>query len=132
MSIDKLLSDSSEVDSPDAATPAKAPNKSTPKASSVQIDEMQVEEPIDNTEESIPTMVDVIKTRLSFVLTLISIVGLFALAFIKGVDITSTLPLILGVYVASKSTTNIMHSINASKDPRCNTAAVISKLNKQD
>ena len=79
-----------------------------------------------------PSVADIIKTRLSFILTLISIVGLFALAFVKNIDVTSTIPVVLGVYVASKSTTKIMHSINASKDPRCNTANVISRLDNQD
>jgi heme O synthase-like polyprenyltransferase len=73
-----------------------------------------------------------IKSKLSFILVLISIIGLFALAWFKGVDIMTALPIILGMYVGSRSATSISHVIQASKDPNCDTASAIAKVEEKD
>lgn len=68
------------------------------------------------------------QTQLGFILTLICIKGLFALAFIKGVDILGTLPVILATYVGARTAERGMAVMAASKDPNANTHEVIREL----
>lgn len=68
------------------------------------------------------------QANLGFVLTFISIVGLFLLAFFKNVDINATLPVILATYVGARASEKIV-SINAAcKDANCDTRQVIHDL----
>jgi hypothetical protein len=69
-----------------------------------------------------------LKTKLGFFLTLVSVIGLFGLAYFKDVEIGGTLASILGIYIIGKSITNVGHSYNASRDENCDTESVISKL----
>lgn len=72
----------------------------------------------------------VMKNYLSFLLTLISILGALGLAYFKGVDITSLLPTLLGIYIVSKTTEKSNMIWAASKDPQSNTQEVIKEMSK--
>lgn len=61
-------------------------------------------------------------------LTLICVIGMFMLAWFKDVDIMSTLPLILGIFIGSKSFEKASTVYSASKDGTCDTHAVIREL----
>jgi hypothetical protein len=66
-----------------------------------------------------------------FFLTFISILGMFALAFFKGVDIMSSLPVVLGLYLGAKTGEKMSAHAAASRDPSCNTAEVISAISEK-
>ena len=72
-----------------------------------------------------------LKNNLSFVLSLIATVGLLALAWFKGVDISMTLPAIVTGYVLGRAGTKASHAWSASKDPNADTQKVIEKLEGQ-
>lgn len=73
-----------------------------------------------------------IKNKMSFVLTLISILGLFGLAYFKDVDIALTLPTVLGIFVAGRTFISTSHGWAASKDPKANTVETIKSLEEKD
>jgi uncharacterized membrane protein YfcA len=66
-----------------------------------------------------------------FFLTLISIVGLIALAFYKDIDITMALPAVLGLYLGAKTSEKASAHFAASRDPSCNTAEVIAAVTEK-
>lgn len=68
------------------------------------------------------------KQNLSFVLTFISIIGLLTLAFYKGVDISMSLPAVLGIYVGARAGQKSLAIYAASKDENADTHAVIRDL----
>lgn len=68
------------------------------------------------------------QTNLGFLLTFISILGLFTLAFTKGVDIGATLPVILATYIGARAGEKSMAMMAASKDPNADTRQVIHDL----
>jgi hypothetical protein len=72
----------------------------------------------------------VMKNYLSFLLTLISILGALGLAYFKGVDVSSLLPTLLGIYVVSKSTEKSAMAWAASSDPKADTGEVIKEMSK--
>ena len=69
-----------------------------------------------------------LKTELSFVLTFISIIGSFALAFIKGTDVNTLVPTILGIYITNRSAQKMTSVLAASRDPNASTEEVVSML----
>lgn len=71
-----------------------------------------------------------IKPYMTALLTLISIVGILALAFIRDVDIQILLPTVLGIYVGGKTTQKVSAHINARGDTVANTEHVIDKLDE--
>ena len=72
----------------------------------------------------------VMKNYLSFLLTLISILGALGLAYFKGVDVSSLLPTLLGIYVVSKATEKSSMVWAASKDANANSGEVIKEMSK--
>lgn len=69
------------------------------------------------------------KNYLSFILTLICILGSLALGWFKGVDQTVLLPSLLGLYVLGRAGQKSVAMFAASKDPNCDTENVINSLN---
>ncbi len=67
------------------------------------------------------------KNKLSFLLTFISMIGLFALAWFKGTDIETMLPTILGMYILGRAGSKISYVWAASKDPNADTVSAIEK-----
>lgn len=72
------------------------------------------------------------KTKLSFILTLMSVIGFFILAFTKGVDVNTSIPTILGLFIAGRAVVSASHGWAASKDPNADTKATIDKLEEKD
>ena len=66
-----------------------------------------------------------------FLLTFITLTGLFALAFIKDVDIATTLPIVLGIYIGAKTGEKASAHMAASRDSSCDTAAVIAAVTEK-
>lgn len=65
------------------------------------------------------------KNKLSFILTLLSLIGIFALAWHKDLDIQMLLPSVLAIYVLGRTTTNVSTAWAASKDPNADTLKAI-------
>jgi hypothetical protein len=72
------------------------------------------------------------KMHLSFVLSLIALLGVLALAWYKGVNLDILLPSILGIYIVGKSVQKMSGHWAASKDPNANTTEIIEKLEDRD
>lgn len=68
------------------------------------------------------------KSKLSFVLSLIATLGLLALAWFKEYDISTVLPIIVTGYVLGRSATKASYALSASKDPNADTKAVIDSV----
>lgn len=68
------------------------------------------------------------KINFSFILTLLCLIGMFLLAWFKNVDIMATLPVVLGIFIGSKSIEKSAAVYSASKDNTCDTHAVIREL----
>jgi hypothetical protein len=66
-----------------------------------------------------------------WILTFISVTGLLGLAFFKGVDITMSLPAVLGLYLGAKTSEKASAHLAASRDPSCNTAEVIASVTEK-
>lgn len=75
---------------------------------------------------------EIIQTRLGFVITLVSVVGLIGLAWFKGVDITMALPTVVGLYLTGRTASAVSHVWAASKDPNADTAEIVKELEKRD
>lgn len=63
----------------------------------------------------------------SFILVLLSVIGLFLLAFFKGVDISMSLPTLVSMYVLSKVAGRVSDGWASSKDPNADTNEAIDK-----
>ncbi len=72
------------------------------------------------------------KTKLGFFLTLLSVIGFFALAWFKGIDITMAIPAVLSIYIVGRTTTNISATWAASKDPNADTQKAIDTVVDKD
>lgn len=72
------------------------------------------------------------KNKLSFILTLLSIIGVFVLAWYKNIDIQVLLPSILGIYVIGRTTTNVSTTWAASKDPSADTLKAVEMIDKKE
>ena len=72
------------------------------------------------------------KNKLSFILTLISVIGLLALAWFKNVDLQMLLPSVLGIYILGRTTTSVSSAWAASKDPHANTLEALQIIDKKD
>lgn len=70
-----------------------------------------------------------VRNYLSFFLTLLCIVGVFGLAYFKGTDVTTVLPLLLGIYVGGRTTQKAVEIASASRDPNCDTIEAIKTIN---
>lgn len=72
------------------------------------------------------------KNKLSFILTLLSIIGIFVLAWYKNLDVQMLLPSVLGIYVLGRTTTNVSATWAASKDPNADTLKVVEMVDKKE
>jgi hypothetical protein len=63
---------------------------------------------------------------LSFILTAVSIVGFFVLAFYKGTDIEIAIPTILGIYITNRTAVKFSAHKAAIADEAVNTTQIIS------
>jgi len=68
------------------------------------------------------------KNYLSFVLTLISILGIFAAHFVRGTDIEILLPTVLGIYVMNRTASKMSAHLAASRDEKADTGEVIRQV----
>jgi hypothetical protein len=64
----------------------------------------------------------------SFFLTLLSLIILFILAWFKDVDVVATIPMVLGVYLGTRTADKGVAIMGASKDPNADTISVINAL----
>lgn len=67
------------------------------------------------------------KNKLSFLLTFISVIGVFVLAWFRNINIEIMLPSILGMYILGRTTSNVSNVWAASKDPNADTLEAINK-----
>lgn len=72
------------------------------------------------------------KSKLSFLLTLISVIGIFVLAWFKNIDIQVLLPSVLAIYIVGRTTTNVSTAWAASKDPQADTLKVCEMVDKKE
>jgi hypothetical protein len=72
------------------------------------------------------------KSKLSFILTLISVIGIFILAWFKNIDIQMLLPSVLGIYIIGRTTTNVSTAWAASKDPQADTIKACEMIDKKE
>lgn len=68
------------------------------------------------------------KQNFGFICTITSIFGMLLLAWFKGVDISASLPVILGTYLGARAMEKGTAYTMASKDPKCDTRALINDL----
>jgi len=68
------------------------------------------------------------KAYLGFILTLISIVGCLTLCWFKGIDISLTLPTLLGIYISGKTVERTAAVMSVAKDPAADTRQVIADM----
>jgi len=73
-----------------------------------------------------------LKTKLSFIIALISVLGLLVIFYIKGINVAAEIVAIVSVYLVGKSASSISHGWAASKDPGADTNATIEKLEEKD
>lgn len=72
------------------------------------------------------------KNKLSFLLTFISVIGIFLLAWFKDVDIQVLLPSVLGMYILGRTTTNVSTAWAASRDPGADTLKAVEMIDKKE
>ena len=72
------------------------------------------------------------KNKLSFILTLMSVLGIFLLAWFKGIDIQVLLPSVLAIYIVGRTSTNISTTWAASRDPNADTLKAVEMVDKKE
>lgn len=72
------------------------------------------------------------KNKLSFILTLISLIGVFALAWSKDLDIQMLLPSVLAIYVLGRTATSVSSVWAVSRDPAADTMKAVEMMDKKD
>ena len=68
------------------------------------------------------------KQNFGFIATMTCILGMFGLAYFKGIDIGSSLPVILATYLTARTVEKSSAYIAASKDVNCDTRGLINDL----
>ena len=69
------------------------------------------------------------KTALSFILHLLAIGALYAMAIFKGIDTSNLIMLTALSYGGTQTAKQISAHVNASKDPNCSTEKVVEEVN---
>ena len=64
----------------------------------------------------------------SFVISLLGVASLTAIALLKGLDVSIGIVGIIGSYVASRSAEKAAMVHSASKDPSCSTSDIVDKV----
>jgi hypothetical protein len=72
-----------------------------------------------------------LKSALSFVLHLLSIVALYAICIQKGIDTSNVIAMIAFSYGGTQTAKQISAHINASKDAQADTVAAIREVNEK-
>lgn len=72
------------------------------------------------------------RSYLSFVLTLISIIGVLAAHFVRGTDIELLLPSVLGIYVLGRTSERVMTVKSASQDEHSNAVDAIKAMDGKE
>ena len=72
------------------------------------------------------------KSKLSFILTFISVMGIFLLAWYRNINIEVLLPSVLGIYILGRTTTNVSTALAASRDPSADTIKACEMIDKKD
>jgi hypothetical protein len=75
---------------------------------------------------------ELVKTRLSFLLCLLTLIGLFILGWFKDFDVASSMMEIAAIYVIGRSVVLGSHGWATSKDPNADTKGVVEQLKDQD
>lgn len=70
-----------------------------------------------------------LRTYLGFVVTMVSLLGLFILGFNGKADVNSTVPIIVGIYLGARMGSQISAHAAAAKDETCDTMAVVKEMN---
>jgi len=78
------------------------------------------------------TTLEIIKTRLSFLICLLALSGLFALGWFKNVDVASAIMEVAAIYVIGRNITLASHGWATSRDPNADTKEVVQQLKDQD
>lgn len=73
--------------------------------------------------------VNLVKHYFSFILTLVSVIGFFLLAWFKGVDVGSVVPVLVASYIGARSLEKSVQSVAASRDKDCSTRQVLADIN---
>ena len=73
----------------------------------------------------------------AFFVTVLTVLLVAGLAFFKGVDASSTLPALVGLFLGQTATRAVSSHFAASRDPQCDTAKIIREVeglapNKQE
>lgn len=68
------------------------------------------------------------KQNFGFIATMTCMMGMFGLAYFKGIDITSSMPVILATYLGARAAEKGTAYMAASKDPNCDTRGLINDL----
>lgn len=72
------------------------------------------------------------KSKLSFILTFISVIGIFLLAWYRNINIEILLPSVLGIYILGRTTTNVSTAWAASRDPNADTLKACELIDRKD
>jgi hypothetical protein len=72
------------------------------------------------------------KNKLSFILTFISVIGIFLLAWFKNISIEMLLPSVLGIYILGRTTTNVSTAWAASRDPNADTLKACELIDRKE
>lgn len=70
-----------------------------------------------------------LRTYLGFVVTMTSLIFLFILGFTGKADVTSTIPIIVAIYMGARMGAQISAHQAAAKDNACDTVTVIREVN---
>jgi len=70
------------------------------------------------------------KSCLSFVIHVLGMIALYGMS-LRGVDTSTAIVLVVASYGGTQTAKQISSHINSSKDPNCDTAAVISQMNEK-
>jgi|LauGreDrversion4_2_1035121.scaffolds.fasta_scaffold1330144_2 hypothetical protein len=68
-----------------------------------------------------------IANYLSFIITLTCVLGIFVLAYTRGLNIEGLLPTIVGLYLGARTIDKTNVAWAASRDPNADTAQVIKE-----
>lgn len=75
---------------------------------------------------------EIIRTRLSFALCLLTLISLFLLGWFKDIDVASAMMEVTAIYVIGRSVTLGSHVWATSKDPEADTKSVVENLKDHD
>ena len=75
---------------------------------------------------------ELVRTRLSFLLCLLTLAALFTLGWFKDFDVADAMMEVTAIYVIGRSFTLGSHGWATSKDPNADTKSVVENLKDHD